>query len=97
MTDDLRKIRETAERFGLRLTSEELMPDPRPEFDRTYTRRQWDVLVDCGYGARMFWGAEKEAADRMVAKGFMRLSTQFFPEGRYLVTDKGWKLLDWAS
>lgn len=72
-----------------------LLPDPRPEFDNTYTRDEWYVLVDCGHGDRMFWGAQKEAADSMVAKGYMVLSRQFFPDGRYLVTDKGWRLLDW--
>lgn len=73
-----------------------LLPDPRPEFDHTYTRDEWYVLVDCGHGDRMFWGAQKVAANSMVAKGYMKLSTQFFADGRYLVTDKGWRLLDWS-
>jgi hypothetical protein len=72
-----------------------LLPDPRPEFNHTYTRDEWYVLVDCGHGDRMFWGDKKIAADSMVAKGYMTLSTQFFADGRYLVTDLGWKLLDW--
>lgn len=77
------------------IDDDEILADPRPEFDRTYTRKEWYVLTDCGHGSRMFWDKEKEAADSMVAKGFMQLSRQFFPEGRYLVTDLGWKLLDW--
>jgi hypothetical protein len=75
--------------------TDDTLPDPRTEFDHTYTSREWHVLVDCGEGNRMFWAEDKVAADSMVAKGYMELSTQFFPEGRYLVTDKGWRLLDW--
>lgn len=70
------------------------LPDPRPEFDHTYTREEWYVLVDCGEGTRMFFGEQKRHADSMVAKGYMELSTQFFSDGRYLVTEKGWKLRD---
>jgi hypothetical protein len=72
-----------------------LLPDPRPEFNHTYTRAEWEVLCACGHGDRMFWGEQKVAADSMVAKGYMMLSTQFFADGRYLVTDTGWRLLDW--
>jgi hypothetical protein len=74
----------------------EPLDDPRTEFNKTYTREEWYVLVDCGHGDRMFWGAQKAAADSMVVKGYMTLSKQFFQEGRYLVTDLGWKLLDWS-
>lgn len=72
-----------------------LLPDPRPEFSHTYTREEWYVLTECGHGDRMFWDDKKRHADSMVAKGYMVLSTQFYAEGRYLVTDKGWRLLDW--
>jgi len=72
----------------------EPLRDPRPEFDRTYTREEYHVLFECGEGDRMFWGDKKIAADSMVAKGFMELSTQFYAEGRYLVTEKGWRMLD---
>jgi hypothetical protein len=75
--------------------TDDTLPDPRSEFHHTYTRQEWYVLVDCGNGDRMFFGAAKVAADSMVAKGYMELSRQFFPEGRYLVTDTGWRLLDW--
>ena len=93
---DMDDVRETAERFGLSLTSGELLPDPRSEFDRTYTREEWDVLVGCGHGDRVFFGAQKAAADRMVAKGYMVLDRMFFPDGRYIVSPKGWTLLDWS-
>src|SRR4051812_13930536 len=36
-----------------------LLPDPRPEFNHTYTREEWYVLCDCGHGDRMFWGDKK--------------------------------------